>query len=49
VFTANIEDDSVSIINLENSNTVTNIDLGFGSGPSSVTFDEQGRECLQPI
>jgi DNA-binding beta-propeller fold protein YncE len=48
VFTANLGNDSVSIINLANSNTVTNIDLSSsgGNGPLKIVFDESGQRIF---
>ena len=51
VFTANVDSDSVSIIDLANSNPVTNVPLGpsGGDSPVAIAFDQQGREYLQPM
>ena len=48
MFTANIFSDSVSIIDLANSNTVTNVDLApsGGDGPVAIAFDDAGQRVF---
>src|SRR5215204_5328985 len=48
VFTANIGSSSVSIIDLANANTVTNVPLApsGGNGPIAITFDETGQRVF---
>ena len=51
VFTANEFSDSVSIIELANSNNVIHIPLlpTGGHCPFAIAFDQAGKDCLQPI
>ena len=48
VFTANIGSSSVSIIDLANANTVTNVPLApsGGNGPRAIAFDETGQRVF---
>ena len=48
VFTANLNSDSVSIIDLANSNTVTNVPLAptGGDDPRALAFDEAGQRVF---
>ena len=48
VFTANFNSDSVSIIELDNSNNVIDVDLlaSGGSGPSAIAFDSDGQRVF---
>ena len=50
VFTANTNSDSVSIIDLANANTVTNVPLlpSGGNGPFVIAFDETGQRLFTP-
>ena len=48
VFTANQDSDSVSIIDLANSNNVTNVDLSSSGGesPFAIAFDQTGQRVF---
>ena len=48
VFTANTDSDSVSIIDLNNANTVTNVPLATSGGdePIAIAFDETGQRVF---
>ena len=47
VFTANHRSNSVSIVDLANSNTVTNVTLGPGGGePLAIAFDATGQRVF---
>ena len=48
LFTTNLNSDSISIIDLANSNNVTNVPLGpsGGDGPQAIAFDEAGQRLF---
>ncbi len=48
MFTANVNSDSVSIIELNNANNVIDVDLSLsgGDGPVAITFDEAGQRVF---
>ena len=48
VFTANGGTDTVTIINLTNSNTVTSVNIGLSGGfnPEAIAFDQEGQRVF---